>query len=109
MIDRVYGESCLQRHCALLSFDLKETGDSGAVGESILPVNPAGRLRQWTNITQKMKSALQALLVLADEAVALGGYRPVKKPAEVSISELPRTIDSPIAPLPCLSRRACQR
>ena len=32
-----------------------------------------------------------------------------KKPTEVSISELLRTIDGPIAPLPCLSRRAYQR
>lgn len=101
-------------------------------------------------ITQKMKYALQALLVLADEAAKgapepltieeiakrsgtpkrflehillevrnagviasirgrSGGYLLVKKPGEVSISELLRTIDGPIAPLPCLSRRAYQR
>lgn len=101
-------------------------------------------------ITQKMKYALKALLVLADEArqpapVALtieeiarrsgtpkrflehillevrnagilastrgrsGGYMLVKRPSEVSISELLRLIDGPIAPLPCLSRRAYQR
>ena len=101
-------------------------------------------------ITQKMKYALKALLVLADEAAkdqpeALtieqiakrsdtpkrflehilleirnagiiastrgrsGGYSLIKKPAEVSISELLRLIDGPIAPLPCLSRRAYQR
>ena len=101
-------------------------------------------------ITQKMKYALKALLVLADEAetalpAALtieviakrsgtpkrflehillevrnagliasirgrsGGYVLVKKPSDISISELLRTIDGPIAPLPCLSRRAYQR
>ena len=101
-------------------------------------------------ITQKMKYALKALLVLADEAekekpealtieeiakrsdtpkrflehILLevrnagviasirgrsGGYVLIKKPTEVSISELLRTIDGPIAPLPCLSRRAYQR
>jgi Rrf2 family protein len=38
-----------------------------------------------------------------------GGYSLVQKPAEISISELLRTIDGPIAPLPCLSRRAYQR
>ncbi len=38
-----------------------------------------------------------------------GGYVMIKKPTEVSISELLRTIDGPIAPLPCLSRRAYQR
>lgn len=101
-------------------------------------------------ITQKMKYALKALLVLADEAArdkpeALtieeiarrsdtpkrflehillevrnagiiastrgrsGGYTMIKRPSEVSISELLRLIDGPIAPLPCLSRRAYQR
>lgn len=101
-------------------------------------------------ITQKMKYALKALLVLADEAAGptpepltieeiarrsgtpkrflehilldirnagvissirgrSGGYLLVKQPSEVSLSELLRLIDGPIAPLPCLSRRAYQR
>ena len=101
-------------------------------------------------ITQKMKYALKALLVLADEAekekpealtieeiakrsstpkrflehILLevrnagviasirgrsGGYVLIKKPSEISISELLRVIDGPIAPLPCLSRRSYQR
>ena len=38
-----------------------------------------------------------------------GGYSLIKKPSEVSIAELLRRIDGPIAPLPCLSRRAYQR
>ena len=101
-------------------------------------------------ITQKMKYALKALLVLADEAAKgqpepltieeiakrsdtpkrflehillevrnagviasmrgrSGGYRLAKPPSEVSISDLLRRIDGPIAPLPCLSRSAYQR
>jgi Rrf2 family protein len=101
-------------------------------------------------ITQKMKYALKALLVLADEAKAdspkpltieeiarrsgtpkrflehilleirnvgiiasirgrAGGYSLIKPPSEISISELLRLIDGPIAPLACLSRRAYQR
>jgi Rrf2 family protein len=100
-------------------------------------------------ITQKMKYALKALLVLADEKAAtgeplrieeialrsdtpkrflehilleirnagviasirgrFGGYVLIKDPATVSVSELLRLIDGPIAPLPCLSRRAYQR
>lgn len=101
-------------------------------------------------ITQKMKYALKALLVLGDEArqespealtiveiarrsgtpkrfleqilleirnagiVASirgrsGGYLLIKRPEDISISELLRLIDGPIAPLPCLSRRAYQR
>lgn len=38
-----------------------------------------------------------------------GGYQMIKPAAAVSISELLRMIDGPIAPLPCLSRRAYQR
>lgn len=38
-----------------------------------------------------------------------GGYVLIKAPREVPLSELMRLIDGPIAPLPCLSRRAYQR
>lgn len=37
-----------------------------------------------------------------------GGYLLVRKPEEISISDLLRRIDGPIAPLPCLSRSAYQ-
>ncbi|MFC7704284.1 RrF2 family transcriptional regulator [Plastorhodobacter daqingensis] len=100
-------------------------------------------------ITQKMKYALKALIVLAEEAaenaqplrieeIALrsgapkrflehilleirnagfiasvrgrkGGYVMIKPPKAIALSELLRMIDGPIAPLPCLSRRAYQR
>lgn len=38
-----------------------------------------------------------------------GGYVLIKRPAEISIGELLRQVDGPIAPLPCLSRRSYQR
>ena len=38
-----------------------------------------------------------------------GGYQLIKPPEQVSVSELLRMIDGPIAPLACLSRRAYQR
>jgi Rrf2 family protein len=38
-----------------------------------------------------------------------GGYVLVSNPRAVALSELMRLIDGPIAPLPCLSRRAYQR
>jgi Rrf2 family protein len=100
-------------------------------------------------ITQKMKYALKALMVLAAEQAGEGrplrieeiatrsatpkrflehilleirnagfiasvrgrhgGYVLIKNPREVPLSELMRLIDGPIAPLPCLSRRAYQR
>lgn len=37
-----------------------------------------------------------------------GGYALLKAPEEISISDLLRRIDGPIAPLPCLSRTAYQ-
>jgi Rrf2 family protein len=38
-----------------------------------------------------------------------GGYMLIKPPASISVSDVLRMIDGPIAPLPCLSRRAYQR
>jgi Rrf2 family protein len=38
-----------------------------------------------------------------------GGYSLIKAPRDISISEMLRLIDGPIAPLPCLSRRSYQR
>lgn len=38
-----------------------------------------------------------------------GGYVLIKTPSQVPLGELLRQIDGPIAPLPCLSRRAYQR
>jgi len=38
-----------------------------------------------------------------------GGYMLLKEPREISLSELLRLIDGPLAPLPCLSRRAYRR
>lgn len=100
-------------------------------------------------ITQKMKYALKALMVLGDERAGAGeplrieeiarrsgtpkrflehilleirnagivassrgragGYMLIKDPAQVSLPDLLRLIDGPIAPLPCLSRKAYQR
>jgi Rrf2 family protein len=47
--------------------------------------------------------------VIASTRGRSGGYTLVKAPEEISISEMLRLIDGPIAPLACLSRRAYQR
>lgn len=100
-------------------------------------------------LTQKMKYALKALMVLGDERAGTdqalrieeiakrsgapkrflehilldirnagiiastrgrsGGYRLIKEPAQVSVSDLLRLIDGPMAPLQCLSRNSYQR
>ena len=38
-----------------------------------------------------------------------GGYVLIKEPKAISLSDLLRRVDGPIAPLPCLSRQAYQR
>lgn len=100
-------------------------------------------------ISQKMKYALKALMVLGDEHAGsaqplrieeiarrsgapkrflehilldirnadiiastrgrAGGYKLIKDPSHVSVSELLRLIDGPMAPLQCLSRNSYQR
>lgn len=47
--------------------------------------------------------------IIASTRGRSGGYQLIKLPEQVSVSELLRMIDGPIAPLPCLSRRAYQR
>ena len=47
--------------------------------------------------------------IIASTRGRAGGYQLIKAPETVSVSELLRMIDGPIAPLPCLSRRAYQR
>jgi len=47
--------------------------------------------------------------IIASTRGRSGGYKLLAAPAAISISELLRMIDGPIAPLPCLSRRAYQR
>lgn len=47
--------------------------------------------------------------IIASTRGRSGGYQLIKPPEQVSVSELLRMIDGPIAPLPCLSRRAYQR
>ena len=47
--------------------------------------------------------------IIASTRGRAGGYVLVKDPAAVSISELLRLIDGPMAPLPCLSRRSYER
>lgn len=38
-----------------------------------------------------------------------GGYVMIKRPEDISIGELLRQVDGPIAPLPCLSRKSYQK
>jgi Rrf2 family protein len=47
--------------------------------------------------------------IVASSRGRSGGYVLVKRPAEMTISDILRAIDGPIAPLPCISRTAYRR
>ena len=46
--------------------------------------------------------------LVASRRGKLGGYHLLKRPDEISLGEIVRIIDGPLAPLPCLSKRAHQ-
>ena len=47
--------------------------------------------------------------IVASARGRFGGYTLIQEPRAVSLPEVLRLVDGPIAPLPCLSRRAYQR
>ncbi len=47
--------------------------------------------------------------IIASTRGRSGGYRLIKEPAQVSVSDILRLIDGPMAPLQCLSRNSYQR
>lgn len=47
--------------------------------------------------------------IVASNRGRSGGYVLMKRPAEMTISDILRAIDGPIAPLPCISRTAYRR
>jgi Rrf2 family protein len=46
--------------------------------------------------------------IIASRRGRAGGYSMIKQPGEVTIGQVLRAIDGPIAPLPCISRTAYQ-
>jgi Rrf2 family protein len=53
--------------------------------------------------------SLKAAGLIASRRGRDGGYELLKSPAQITIGQLLRIVDGPIAPLPCLSRTAYQR
>jgi Rrf2 family protein len=47
--------------------------------------------------------------LIASRRGPTGGYTLIKEPSEISIGQVLRIVDGPIAPLPCLSRTAYRR
>ena len=84
--------------------EFTEKGYSGARIDSIAARSGAPK-RFLEHILLEVRNAG----VIASMRGRSGGYRLAKAPSEVSISDLLRRIDGPIAPLPCLSRSAYQR
>lgn len=74
------------------------------------------RIEEIANRSNTPKRFLEHILIDIRNAGIIGsrrgrdgGYLMIKPPESISISEVLRMIDGPIAPLPCLSRRAYQR
>lgn len=53
--------------------------------------------------------SMKAAGLIASRRGRDGGYELLKSPAQITVGQLLRVIDGPIAPLPCLSRTAYQR
>ncbi len=89
---------------------LMELADARAAGGAPMPIEEIARR------SDTPKRFLEHILVeirnaghIASVRGRSGGYVLIKEPRQVLLSELLRMIDGPIAPLPCLSRRAYQR
>ena len=74
------------------------------------------RIEEIARISETPKRFLEHILLqlrnagmIASRRGRNGGYVLVKNPSTISIGELLRLIDGPIAPLPCLSRTAYAR
>jgi Rrf2 family protein len=53
--------------------------------------------------------ALKAAGYVTSQRGREGGYVLIRAPGDISVGAVLRSIDGPIAPLPCLSRTACHR
>jgi Rrf2 family protein len=53
--------------------------------------------------------SLKAAGLIASRRGRDGGYELLKTPSQITVGQLLRIVDGPIAPLPCLSRTAYQR
>jgi Rrf2 family protein len=53
--------------------------------------------------------SLKAAGLIASRRGRDGGYELLKNPSQITVGQLLRIVDGPIAPLPCLSRTAYQR
>ncbi|MFL5260518.1 MAG: RrF2 family transcriptional regulator [Hyphomicrobiales bacterium] len=71
------------------------------------------QLAEGENIPRKFLEqillTLKAAGLIASRRGREGGYELLKSPAQITIGQLLRIVDGPIAPLPCLSRTAYQR
>ena len=84
--------------------------DAAAIGDDAL------RIEEIAQRSATPKRFLEQILLQIRNAGMIGsrrgrsgGYMLIREPATISIGELLRLIDGPIAPLPCLSRTAYQR
>jgi Rrf2 family protein len=77
---------------------------------------PPLRIEEIARLSGAPKRFLEHILldirnagIIASTRGRTGGYALTREPSQVSVSELLRLIDGPMAPLQCLSRKAYQR
>jgi Rrf2 family protein len=90
---------------ALVELAAERAGDGGALRIEEIAQRSGTPKRFLEHILLELRNAGYVASVRGRH----GGYALIKEPREVPLSELLRLIDGPIAPLPCLSRRAYQR
>lgn len=89
---------------------LMELADERAAGGEPMPIEEIAR-RSGTpkRFLEHILLEIRNAGYIASVRGRSGGYVMIKEPRQIMLSELLRMIDGPIAPLPCLSRRAYQR
>jgi Rrf2 family protein len=90
---------------ALVELAAERAGDGGALRIEEIAQRSGTPKRFLEHILLELRNAGYVASVRGRH----GGYALIKDPHDVPLSELLRLIDGPIAPLPCLSRRAYQR
>ena len=99
----------------MASISLRNVVKKYGTGKSALQVihgiaaEIADRERIPRKFLEQILLTLKAAGLIASRRGREGGYELLKSPAQITVGQLLRIVDGPIAPLPCLSRTAYQR
>jgi Rrf2 family protein len=82
-------------------------GIAAEVGRPLLPVSELADNEQLpVKFLEQILQALKEARLVKSERGKFGGYRLAKKPREITIGEVVRLIDGPLAPIGCVSQSA---